>query len=145
MSQSHYSDTVFIDDVTLSADQTSWSDVVALTDPGAMSTVWTPTTETASAKVRVRAYYGAGVYGDWDESNETFEIEAGPGLCAGDINCDGVVDFDDIDPFVAALGCPGGVGWPHECPWLNADCNDDNDVTFDDIDPFVARIGATCP
>ena len=65
--------------------------------------------------------------------------------CAGDMDCDWRVDFDDIDPFVEALTHPAGEGWPHDCPWLNADCNQDGNVTFNDIDPFVARIGATCP
>lgn len=66
--------------------------------------------------------------------------------CAGDVNCSGAVDFADIDPFVSALGYPGGVNWPHpDCPWLNADCNHDGDVDFADIDPFVAVIGTTCP
>ncbi len=65
-------------------------------------------------------------------------------ICAGDMNCDGVVSFDDIDLFVDALSFSGGEGWPHNCPWLAGDCNDDGDVTFDDIDPFVARIGQSC-
>ncbi|MBN1512345.1 MAG: hypothetical protein JXB13_10045, partial [Phycisphaerae bacterium] len=65
----------------------------------------------------------------------------------GDLTCDGIVDFDDIDPFVAALGCPGGDPncWPGPCPWINGDCNDDGTVDFDDIDPFVALIGTTYP
>jgi len=35
-------------------------------------------------------------------------LPTSPALCPGDMNCDGVVDFDDIDPFVAAIGtsCP---------------------------------------
>lgn len=66
--------------------------------------------------------------------------------CPGDLDCDGTVNFDDIDRFVEALSYPGGAGWPHpECPWSNGDCNADGNVNFDDIDPFVARIGATCP
>ena len=76
----------------------------------------------------------------------------GPPLCAGDVNCDGVVDYGDIDYFVAALSCVGGDpscwppgGVPVDCPWLNGDCNGDGNVTYADIDPFVARIGATCP
>jgi len=64
--------------------------------------------------------------------------------CAGDLNCDGQVDFDDIDLLVEALNYPGGAGWPYECAWTNGDCNGDGNVNFDDIDPFVARIGATC-
>ncbi len=66
-----------------------------------------------------------------------------PRYCRGDANCDGVVDFLDIDPFVEAL--QGESSWPHPgCAWLNADCNGDLVVDFDDIDPFVAEIGATC-
>ena len=59
----------------------------------------------------------------------------------GDLNCDGVVDFDDIDPFVLALGGQAGyeVAWPG-CRWLNADCNGDGEVDFDDIDAFVATL-----
>ena len=70
-----------------------------------------------------------------------------PILCAGDVNCDGVVDFDDIDPFVAALGCSDGDPscWNPTCPWINADCNGDELVDFDDIDAFVALMGTTCP
>ncbi len=69
---------------------------------------------------------------------------AAPALCPGDMDCNGQVDFDDIDLLVEALGYPGGSGWPHPCPWLNGDCNGDGNVNFDDIDAFVARIGATC-
>ena|GEM_PF-1770156 len=57
----------------------------------------------------------------------------------GDLNCDGLVDFDDIDPFVLALSGQAGYEavWP-ACRWLNADCNGDGGVDFDDIDAFVA-------
>ncbi len=66
--------------------------------------------------------------------------------CKGDMNCDGQVDFADIDRFIEALNYPGGVGWPYpSCPWLNGDCNNDGQVNFDDIEAFVSRIGATCP
>ena len=65
-------------------------------------------------------------------------------LCPGDLNCDGFATYDDIDFFVEALNCPGGEGWPYDCPWLNGDCNDDGDVTYDDIDPFVLLIGTEC-
>ncbi len=59
----------------------------------------------------------------------------------GDLDCDGDVDFDDIDPFVTALGGQGGyeAAYP-DCNWLNADCDNDGDVDFDDIDPFVALL-----
>ena len=75
-----------------------------------------------------------------------FDLSCAPDLCPGDLSCDGVVDFDDIDPFVAALGCSGGAPncWDPACPWLNGDCNGDGEVTFDDIDPFVGLIGSAC-
>ena len=77
---------------------------------------------------------------------DNLRLATGPTLCAGDVNCSGTVDFDDIDRFVEALGYPGGAGWPDpNCQWLNGDCNGDGNVNFDDIDPFVARIGASCP
>ena len=66
-------------------------------------------------------------------------------LCPGDLNCDGAVDFDDIDLLVEALNYPGGAGWPHACAWSNGDCTGDGAVDFDDIDAFVARIGTSCP
>lgn len=61
----------------------------------------------------------------------------------GDMNCDGIVDYDDIDPFVTALSCPGGSPdcWDPSCAWLNGDCNGDNDVSYADIDEFVGLIG----
>ncbi len=62
---------------------------------------------------------------------------------AGDLNCDGVVDFFDIDPFVAALG--GQVSYDAaypNCNWPSADANDDGVVDFFDIDPFVALLGS---
>jgi len=57
----------------------------------------------------------------------------------GDLNCDGRVDFDDIDAFVLALGGAAAyeAAYP-DCQWLNGDCNGDGTVNFDDIDAFVA-------
>ncbi len=66
-------------------------------------------------------------------------------LCPGDMDCDGAVDFDDMDLLVEALTYPGGAGWPHACAWTNGDCTGDGAVDFDDIDPFVALIGSNCP
>lgn len=59
----------------------------------------------------------------------------------GDMNCDGSVNFADINLFVDALSYPGGAGWPHACPWLNADCEIDNAVNFKDINAFVNQLG----
>lgn len=61
------------------------------------------------------------------------------GSTQGDLNCDGVVNFDDINPFVLALSDPGAYQQQYpNCNILNADCNGDGVVDFDDINPFVA-------
>jgi hypothetical protein len=69
-----------------------------------------------------------------------------PPLCLGDADCDGDVDFYDIDPFVGKLGCPFvDVQCDEPCPWQNCDINQDGHVDFYDIDPFVALMGTFCP
>jgi hypothetical protein len=62
-----------------------------------------------------------------------------PIVVIGDLNCDGLINFDDIDPFVLALSDPPGYGvaYPY-CNILNGDANEDGAVNFDDIDAFVA-------
>lgn len=68
-------------------------------------------------------------------------------MVLGDLNCDGRVDFFDIDPFVQLLGDP--AGWQAAnpgCNLLNGDCNGDGVVDFHDIDPFVACLmNGACP
>jgi T5SS/PEP-CTERM-associated repeat protein len=56
----------------------------------------------------------------------------------GDVNCDGLVNSFDIDPFVLALTNPAGyaAAYPH-CSHLQADVNNDGAVNSFDIDPFV--------
>ncbi len=57
---------------------------------------------------------------------------------AGDLNCDGAVDFGDINPFVLALVNPIEYGNMYPtCDILNGDINDDGTVDFGDINPFV--------
>ncbi|HQL54035.1 MAG TPA: lectin like domain-containing protein [Phycisphaerae bacterium] len=57
----------------------------------------------------------------------------------GDLNCDGVIDRQDINRFVAALTWPAHY-WemPGACNIHNADVNGDNQINFGDINPFVA-------
>ncbi len=65
-----------------------------------------------------------------------------PPVCVGDTNCDGVVGFGDINPFVAGL-----TGGPM-CNPDNFDINQNGTVGFDDINPFVALLsggGGPCP
>ena len=68
-------------------------------------------------------------------------VEPAPQPTPGDTNCDGIVDFDDINPFVLALTGAGGyyAAYP-DCAYENADCNGDGAVDFDDINPFVALL-----
>ena len=59
----------------------------------------------------------------------------------GDMDCDGDVDFDDINPFVIALSGQQAYEMLYpDCQWLNADCDADGDVDFDDINPFVTLL-----
>ncbi len=64
----------------------------------------------------------------------------------GDANCDGNVDFFDIDPFLLALFDPVGyqAAFPG-CPLANSDCNSDNNVDFFDIDAFLQCLFSVCP
>jgi hypothetical protein len=59
--------------------------------------------------------------------------------CNGDYNCDGIVDFADINPLVAVLN------GETPCDPNNADCNDDGFIDFGDINCFVAQLGFVCP
>ena len=63
-------------------------------------------------------------------------------VCRGDCNCDGAVNFEDINAFVAVLG--GGT----PCRFGNCDVNGDGVIDFADINPFVALLaggGGPCP
>ncbi len=56
----------------------------------------------------------------------------------GDLNCDGHVDFGDINPFVLALTNPGSYQTQYpSCPFENRDINADGVFDFGDINPFV--------
>ena len=62
--------------------------------------------------------------------------------CRGDANCDGFVNFADINPFVATLSNPASA-----CGFGNCDVNGDGVINFADINPFVAAlgVGGACP
>jgi hypothetical protein len=71
-----------------------------------------------------------------------------PLTCArrGDTNCDCVVDFFDIDPFLLALFDPPGYAAAYpDCTITTSDVNDDQIVDFFDIDPFLACLFEGCP
>jgi hypothetical protein len=75
-------------------------------------------------------------------------VNTGVGAGRADLNCDGLVDFDDINPFVMALSAGEAeyyVQYPN-CHFYNADANSDGNVNFDDINPFVDCLSAGgCP
>jgi hypothetical protein len=59
----------------------------------------------------------------------------------GNLNCDGDVDANDIDPFVLALADPATYQAVYAyCDLADADCNGDGLVDFGDINAFVALL-----
>jgi hypothetical protein len=66
---------------------------------------------------------------------------ARPPVLPGDMNCDGQVNFRDINPFVLAIADP--VAWQNlfpGCNLMNGDVNGDGAFNFRDINPFVALL-----
>jgi hypothetical protein len=62
----------------------------------------------------------------------------------GDLNCDGAVNFGDINPFVLRLSNPAGYQAAYPCcPNENGDINGDGGVNFGDINPFVALLSGS--
>jgi hypothetical protein len=60
----------------------------------------------------------------------------------GDLNCDGVISYADINPFVLALSSQTAYeGQYPGCRWMNADINGDGAVSYADINPFVQLLG----
>jgi len=78
-------------------------------------------------------------------------LRIAPPPCSGDGNCDGVINWRDIDYLVAAqndnqtawaaLFAPGSPA----CGFLNLDTSGDGAVNWRDIDPFIALMNTTCP
>lgn len=76
--------------------------------------------------------------GDTDNDDQNvFMTETCP-WALGDANCDGTIDFGDVNAFIDAV-----AGWSQyytnypTCVWLNADMNCDYTVDFADINRFV--------
>jgi hypothetical protein len=56
----------------------------------------------------------------------------------GDMNCDGLLDFGDINPFVLAISSRRDYEQRYpDCNFHLADVNGDGEVDFGDINPFV--------
>ena len=65
---------------------------------------------------------------NWRTSKHTFAQKWRPALL-GDCNLDGVVNFQDIQPFIDVLSSQSFLA--------QADCNQDGMVNFLDIQPFI--------
>jgi hypothetical protein len=71
-------------------------------------------------------------------------VAAAPSVCVGDLNCDGQIDFGDINPFVQYLS--SFASWQAAYPGcnpFNGDINGDGTYgqgSFADINPFVALL-----
>ncbi|MBK9126671.1 MAG: PQQ-dependent sugar dehydrogenase [Phycisphaerales bacterium] len=77
-----------------------------------------------------------------DQAGEVFKIRPVSGPFKGDLNNDGVINFNDIDAFVLALTNPTEYQNQYGLPATRAgDLNCSGTVDFDDIDPFVERLG----
>ncbi len=80
---------------------------------------------------------GAGDFGRLDDLEFVTPASRPP----GDTNCDGALNFFDIDPFVVAILTPEAYPTLYpDCQLLTADVNADNRVDFFDIDPFLALL-----
>jgi len=80
-----------------------------------------------------------------DGSCALLTFEECEGLCFGDMNCDGLLDFGDINPFVLALSNPAAyaTAFPN-CDLMLGDINGDGVFDFKDINPFVVSVGLGC-
>lgn len=68
----------------------------------------------------------------------SFALLGPPPAIRGDMNCDGRVDFNDIDGFVSALVSQTEYETQYpDCHYLDGDINGDGAVNFNDIDGFV--------
>jgi hypothetical protein len=86
---------------------------------------------------------GIGVHNLWESEGRYDDVVVNslPTPCLGDLNCDGVINFDDINPFVLAMTDPVAyiAAYP-DCDRMLGDIDGDGYVTFHDINPFVALL-----
>ncbi len=73
----------------------------------------------------------------YSETNCTLDVP----FATGDMDCDTLINFNDIDHFVEALVGRDIYEPNHpDCPWMLADCDANGIVNFNDIDPFVTLL-----
>ncbi|MGE0480866.1 MAG: FG-GAP repeat domain-containing protein [Phycisphaerae bacterium] len=79
--------------------------------------------------------------GDCDGDGVADECDPDPCGLLGDLNCDGVVNNFDIDPFVLAISDPAAYAATFPgCDRRNADADGNGLINNFDIDPFVALL-----
>lgn len=85
---------------------------------------------------------GAGAYSTQGIAPRSMATWKPPQLYAlGDMNCDGVVDILDINPFILALSDPAAYAAAYpDCDRNLADVNGDGEIDILDINPFIALI-----
>lgn len=99
------------------------------------------TVPTLLSPIQENAYFGFAAFtierlsgGNASGSVANFSLSTMPEVILGDVNLDGIVNFDDIPPFIAIL---------QDGTFLaQADCNEDGIVDFADIPSFIAILQA---
>lgn len=134
--------------VDVSTGAASWVTVWAHTGPSLSETSWShqvldlSTWADGRATVYVRWTMGptdlTTTYPGWNLDD--IEIWGVVPMKVGDMNCDGVLNFADIDPFVLAMSNRKAYQALHNCNYWLADINGDGAVDFADIDAFVAAL-----
>jgi len=124
-----------------------WSNGTIVTTDSAWSLKEYDLSATADhqATVYVRWGYrigsGAYAYSGWNIDDIQISGIPTTQVILGDVNCDGVVGFGDINPFVLLLTNP--TLWQSTysgCNPLNGDISGNGSVGFEDINPFVTLL-----
>jgi hypothetical protein len=132
--------------VQVSTSGASWTTIWEHTGPTLCEAAWSEqvydVAQLADGQPTVYVRWGMGptdyslTYAGWNLDD--VEIWAEVPAVLGDMNCNGVVNFDDINAFVTALvGQAAYAAHEPDCNYYYADLNGDGAVNFDDISPFV--------
>jgi hypothetical protein len=128
---------------TITAAGSHWETTAYATDPNANALRWGTIYNfrfDSSAAPTFVTEVELTLFKPGDPASLVVTLDQGP-YRLGDLNCDGVVSFDDINPFIEALSDPAGWQSTHpNCPLPNGDTNGDGVVDFDDINAFVALL-----
>ena len=138
-------------DVAVSNDGVNWTTLwsnPAVVGQSVSDTAWTQKTYSIAAvadnQPTVYIRWGMGstdtsvTFPGWNIDDIEIWGNATLAPLAGDMNCDGVVNYADINLFVQVLTDQAAYEGAHpSCRWLNADVSGDGLVNYADINPFV--------